>query len=400
MEKNTRENQSMRYLWENTLTKLIDSSSSSNGNLVFYGHLLASFKLYLDEDLPSIAGVNFSKGRFNLFLKVSEFEKLTESERTGVLIHECLHIIFNHIARKKNREHKLWNIACDIAINQFIKNLPKGALYPEIFQFEKLLPAESYYNLLKKKYEDNIIKFNSDGTFTYKGKTYSFDPHDSMLDSEDVPEELIDLVKNQLIKRAEESSRGMMPSDIYEMISKQKSRNINWQKFLKKELSTYKTLKSPSIMKKNRRFLDRPEIYGTLKRETNNGITILDTSGSMSSEYISWALGEVENCVKSTHSTMTLIQNDTEVKSISEWKEKSNIEIKGRGGTHLEPAIKYINDKKLQPNFIIIITDGEIETHWSIKPNAKVLFLLPEDATLSLKNINFNYKILHLNKKN
>lgn len=35
-----------------------------------------------------------------------------------IALHEALHIVLNHIFRKEDRNHKLWNYACDIVINE------------------------------------------------------------------------------------------------------------------------------------------------------------------------------------------------------------------------------------------------------------------------------------------
>ena len=383
-----------RKLWEDTILYLL----YKNPKLVFYGHLLASCGFEFDDNLPNLASVSFQKMRFIMHIKPTEFAKFSEATRASILIHECLHILFNHFGRNENRQHELWNIACDLAINCFISDLPNWSLHPSKMKFDLNLSSEMYYDLLLEKYKNNILKINGNGTFTYKGKTYAIPDHSEM--ECDAPPELVELIKNQISQRAKENSRGNMPTDLVEMISKYTSKEISWQKLLKSELSNHKTEKHPSIKKRNRRFPTREEIYGKIKKQSNEGIVILDTSGSMSTEWISWTLGEIENLVKQTNSTITLIQNDAEVKSVSDWKTNQKLQIVGRGGTCIEPAIQYIRDKRLKPNFIIVITDGDIESSWNIKPSARTLFLLPKGNKLALKNINFSHKILYLNQKN
>lgn len=45
------------------------------------------------------------------------WKKLSPAERLGVQLHEMLHIVSRHAARRAHREPARWNIACDIAIN-------------------------------------------------------------------------------------------------------------------------------------------------------------------------------------------------------------------------------------------------------------------------------------------
>lgn len=383
-----------RKLWEDTVLYLL----YRNPQLVYYGHLLASCGFEFNDDLKNLASVSFQKMKFVIHIKPTEFATYNEATRANILIHECLHILFNHFLRQEGRQSELWNIACDLAINCFLSDLPEWSLHPTKMKFETNLSSEMYYDLLLEKYRDNILKINGDGTFTYRGKTYTLPDHCETL--MDAPPELVELIKNQISERARENCRGHMPANLAETISKYTSKEISWQRLLKSELSNHKTERFSSIKKRNRRFPTREEIYGKIKKQSNQGVVVLDTSGSMSSEWISWALGEVEHCVKQTQSTITLIQNDTEVQSVAEWKNSKTIAIHGRGGTSLEPAIQWIRNRKLKPNFIIIITDGEIESSWSTKPDAKTIFLLPKGKTLALKNINFSHKILYLNHTN
>ena len=58
--------------------------------------------------------------------------KISKQELMGVAAHEVMHCVGNHAGRRQNREHQLWNIACDYAINPIVINsgviLPDGAL--------------------------------------------------------------------------------------------------------------------------------------------------------------------------------------------------------------------------------------------------------------------------------
>lgn len=73
---------------------------------------------------------------------------------TTVVFHESLHVNGDHFGRQGSREHELWNWACDIAINQIVRdagyNWPPRAkpLMPETFGFDPNLSPEEYYELL------------------------------------------------------------------------------------------------------------------------------------------------------------------------------------------------------------------------------------------------------------
>jgi len=74
----------------------------------------------------------------------------TDEEIEGVLIHEALHVIFGHPFRKGNRNHKLWNVACDYAINNYLRydlrmDLPDGGVWDR--KYHPMI-AEKIYHIL------------------------------------------------------------------------------------------------------------------------------------------------------------------------------------------------------------------------------------------------------------
>ena len=76
--------------------------------------------------------------------------KITNAECEGVLLHEGYHVILLHHTRMGNRNHKLWNIACDYAINNYIYDhtdfeLPEGGLWDEKYDH---MTAEKIYHIL------------------------------------------------------------------------------------------------------------------------------------------------------------------------------------------------------------------------------------------------------------
>ena len=79
---------------------------------------------------------------------------LTLKKVIGFIIHEVFHIIMNHPTRRGNRDHELWNIACDHAINPLILEagfeLPDNGLVNRDY---KELTAEKIYNLLLDEQE-------------------------------------------------------------------------------------------------------------------------------------------------------------------------------------------------------------------------------------------------------
>ena len=132
------------------------------------------------------AGVTVTEdGHFEMLYNAEFFEGLTDNQRTGVLIHEFYHLIFEHVTGRlpdelqglmgkrlaipaeKAQLFKLWNIAADLSINFHIgaKNLPEGCCIPGGKHFEDLpgdMTAEWYFEQIKQKMEDQKNDSGSD----------------------------------------------------------------------------------------------------------------------------------------------------------------------------------------------------------------------------------------------
>jgi hypothetical protein len=116
----------LRTIYEETIVNLI--SSTKYVDLSFYGFIIAKCRVNFDPKFPT-CGVHFRDNNFQLTIG-GGFADWTLQERIAVLIHETRHILGLHMFRKGERDHQLFNVAADVAINQLIQNLPEGAQFP------------------------------------------------------------------------------------------------------------------------------------------------------------------------------------------------------------------------------------------------------------------------------
>jgi predicted metal-dependent peptidase len=137
----------IQEFYQETVVNLI--SSTKYVDLSFYGFILAKCKVSYDEKFPT-AGVSFENNNFHLTIG-KKFLEWNLDERIAVLIHETRHILGLHMFRKGERDHELFNVATDIAINPIIDNLPEDALFPQNFDFPENKSAETYYEFLKEE---------------------------------------------------------------------------------------------------------------------------------------------------------------------------------------------------------------------------------------------------------
>jgi len=95
---------------------------------------------------------------------------MNKDQQFAILAHEALHLLLGHEARRRGRDHRMWNHAADQAINSLLRKagltLPEGFKYPpdNKIPFKCVFPpegkedlsAEELYEELKNKTEDEL----------------------------------------------------------------------------------------------------------------------------------------------------------------------------------------------------------------------------------------------------
>jgi len=88
-------------------------------------------------------------------------------------------------------------------------------------------------------------------------------------------------------------------------------------------------------------------------------VILIDTSGSMSNDDVREGLSGCKNIIeKDRHCDVTVLENDTQLQKEYKLKRVSDIdfEIKGRGGTILQPGIE--RAREINPDVMLCFTDG------------------------------------------
>ena len=99
----------------------------------YYAHFLSGIVRNVTTQIPT-AAVGLNNTKVTLYINEKFFlkELTTFSSRVAVIKHETLHLLFKHLFRLdlKKYDRKLFNIAADLVVNQFIGKwvLPKSAV--------------------------------------------------------------------------------------------------------------------------------------------------------------------------------------------------------------------------------------------------------------------------------
>ena len=331
----------------------------------------------------------------NAKIIVNSAVNLNFEEWKFVLAHEYLHAGLQHHARRQGRDHWLWNIACDFVINNWlidmnIGKMPRiGLLYDDSL---KNMSAEEIYDILISKLKTNK-KYD---TFGIGGKGDIID--DGWQEGEESVS-LDDFCRSALQSGLEyhvSSGRGYVPAGLIEEIKALLMPPIPWDVELAKLFDTWfpPHEKHRSYAHPSRRQSSSPDIPrpGYVKQETDKSRTyavIIDTSGSMSAELIGKALGAaVSYSVEREVEYVRVVFCDAapyDIGYVSPEDIAGRVEVTGRGGTVLKPAVELIEKADDFPadGPILIITDAEIEDDLKVKHEHA--FLIPTGRSLPFR---------------
>ncbi len=352
--------------------KLARASKTLILNEPFYGLFLIGLNKTMRKDIPT-AGVSKNGIGIQLSINPDFFISLPDKHQIGLIKHELLHVSFGHmIMRDLYSDHKLFNIAADLEINQYIWDdyLPDGGLtletFPELNLPEKAGTKE-YYRLLEEAAQcegtcpslDSLLG-KMDGDSQYDHKTW--DEFDDLSEAE---KKLVQKqVEHQLKETAEQTEKrqGNIPGELAGLISRLRTLeppSFDWKAYLKRFVGNSTISYTKKLRRKyNKRYSDNPGLKIKFK---NNILVGVDTSGSVSNDELKEFMNELCHMHKTGH-MITVAQCDTEINSVEKFNPRKDWEIKGRGGTSFQPVVDLFNEKKGVYTALIYLTDGEAYT--------------------------------------
>lgn len=334
-------------------------------------------------------------------------EKCSREDKRFIVAHEILHVGFLHNIRKSERESKRWNFATDFAINSILKKefhfIPEGGLYEEKFEN---MTAEEIYNKLPemngdkqkggyRRYEkgDILIEIDKDGNIKVNGKAVKpFDTHMDVKGSKQELDELEKEIQIQVSKAIQTAKMaGKMPAGMEILIEELLEPKLDWRNMLRQFM--IETAKSDFRWERpNRRHIHDDLYMPSLTGESLGDVAvIMDVSGSTMNAQQQF-LSECNGLLQQYEMTLNLLFCDVDVTQHDIYEHGDVIKKKytGGGGTDIPEGLKYLDSKNLNPNVVVVLTDGY--TPWPDKEKFPTLWIITKDG-VDLKDVPFNMKV-------
>jgi predicted metal-dependent peptidase len=312
----------------------------------YYGFFLIMLNKMWRKDLPT-AGV--SKNGINYQLAINEefWTSLSEKHQMGLLKHELLHIAFGHLVSFGSfRNKKLANVAMDMEINQYIDSeyLPDGGI--NINDYEDLdldikAGCRYYYDKLQQL-KDEKDKNGTCGNEEMDKLLDNIDngdipDHSTWEEFDDLSEAEKKLIEKQLQKVLSDAKeqtikkRGNIPGEIEGVIVIEEivPPKFDWRGYIRRFTGISTKVFTKKIRRKeNRRYEENPGLKIKMRQHM---LLAIDTSGSVSNSELQEFMGEIHHIYKAGVD-VTIMQCDTNIRSIEAYKGKNEINVVGRGG--------------------------------------------------------------------
>lgn len=349
----------------------------------FYGMFLIGLNKEWNESVPT-AGVSKHNINYKLVINTEFWNSLSSDHKKGLLWHELLHIVFDHLnLRDGFGDKRLFNIAADCELNQYItpSYLPDGAILPSSFpnlKLDRKAGTNYYYKILQDNPNDPDVQQLMDGAGDMHA---SWEEFDNLSESE---KKLLKAQAEYQLKEAAEEclkSQGHLPGEIaqiYKRITEVTPSKFNWRAYLRRFTGNSYVVETKLSRKKlNKRYPDAPGMKFKPKKHI---LVAIDTSGSVSNDELVEFFNEIRHIHK-TGTEITVLQCDTQINSIEKYNPKKDVKVQGRGGTEFDPVLDYYNKNSKVFTCLVYLTDGECYT--TITPRGRMLWVISSRARIN-----------------
>lgn len=332
----------------------------------------------VDDTTPTA----YTNGRDKVYGRAF-IDGLTDAELIGLILHESGHVMWQHGYMWKNlwkRDACLANRAADYVINIDIDKMSKK--YPDVVKLPKEglldyrfdgMDTQQVFLILEKE-KDKGGEGKGDGSEGADGSHGGFDQHDFAELPAEVRKELQAEVESAI--RQGQMLAGKLGGDSPRAFKELTTPTVDWEEQTRQFMTEQATGKELSTWRKpNRRWLQYDEIMPSTYSERLGSIAVVyDTSGSINEELLSVFSSElVSICNVCRPEQVHLIVCDAKVHSHDVYGEfdydklKQRRDFRGGGGTDMRCALDYIDANGIDPQVVVVLTDGYTPWPTSIK---------------------------------
>lgn len=357
----------------------------------FHGYVLVQVHKRVDRRIRYV-GTRLSRGSIELLFNPENFLRLSIDERMAALEHEVMHLILLHPLRRGGRKGSIWNVASDVAANQFVTRIPPGSFVVDDFGLERGLVAERYYDLLAgseeplhEVYRRGCSNGRGGGKLSGPGSTQGQEAgrtsgddspegevrhfagdeaalhleelHPYWGEDSNLADGLLEAVVREVVRDAVRKARGALPGNIVEIVESLIRGRTNWRAAMRSfVMRARRVSREASWTRPNRRYPDQP---GFQRKARLRVCVAVDTSGSVGERELALFASEVERIARYGDEVF-VVECDAAIQRVYEFDRlmPPRRDFVGRRGTDFRPVFDWAKSQRPGFDCIIYLTDG------------------------------------------
>ena len=367
----------------------------------FFGNMATRLRILAADDWLGTAAVD---GR-NLYFNTQFFNAMDNKEIEFVVAHEILHMVFDHLGRREERNPMLYNIAADYIVNNTLMDERIGAkpkivdcyqdfkyrgwtseeVYDELFEEAKKNGEEAIKQLGEMLDEHLDAEGDSDsengGEETKDSNGNSVSKSQPKYSKEEL-ERIKDEIKEGMLSAAQAAGAGNVPAGVARMIKELTEPKMNWRELLRQQIQS--TIRNDyTFARPSRKGWHTGAVLPGMNFDETIDICIaLDMSGSIGNVQAQDFLGEVKGIMDEYKDYKikiwcfdTAVYNEDDF-SADDGRELTDYDIKGGGGTDFMVNWTYMKENDIQPKKFLMFTDGYAWDSWGEEDYCDTVFVI------------------------
>lgn len=346
--------------------------------LPWFAKALYSARLVMSDQSPAAAVDRW----FRVYFNPEKLEELVSKEPVGrmrqlawIWVHEISHVIRDHGDRANGRKHQLWNVACDMEINDshwpgLEIPQPGGCLLPSDHGLPDGQLAEFYYDAFKKNITSEEVFGDQpdEGSGVSGGDPRSWELTESDETSIAVSEFDQRGIRKAVAQRMSADCQGLTSMGWQRWAEEIGRSRVNWRDQIRRRVNL--ALQRNILQKTDysfRRPHRRASTFSPFIRPTLTGesapklCVVVDTSGSIDDGLLPILLAEIRGVLETFGVPITVIACDAEAYEPMDVSQSTFARLKesmrGGGGTDMRVGVEAA--LKLDPDAVFVLTDGQ-----------------------------------------
>ena len=379
----------------------------------FFGNMATRLRIIAADDWLPTAAVD---GR-NLYYNTQFFNAMNNKEIEFVVAHEILHMVFDHLGRRDDRNPMLYNISADYIVNNTLVRDRIGTkpsivdcfqdfkyegwtseeVYDELFE-EAKKNGEEYLKQLGEMLDEHLdmdgdeegdgggsageVGEDGNGNATSKSKPKY---------SKEEMKQIKDEIKENMISAAQTAGAGNVPGAVARMIKELTEPKMNWREIIRQSVQS--SIRSDYTFSRPSR---KGQMSGAILpsmdfQDTIDVAVCIDMSGSIGDAQGKDFLGEIKGIMEEFPDYNikvwcfdTKVYNEEDFEA-NDGKDLLDYQLMGGGGTDFMANWTYMKEQDYVPKKLIMFTDGYAWDSWGDPDYCDTVFVIHTNRDKNLE---------------